>query len=119
MVFEKAKTFFEKVRKGLDEKGVDIAKFAAKEAAGAIPFVGSIIKDAFDEFSPDKQEELIKELKDLSETQFKEIKEISATMDVSVEYLKNIREISLCYFEELRADHAEILKKEEKIEGIF
>ena len=116
MVFEKATTFFGKVRKGLDEKGVDIAKFAVKEAAGAIPVVGQIIKDAFDEFSPDEKEELIKELTKLSESQFKEIKEISAKMDVSVEYLKDIREITLYSFEELRADHGEIIKKEEVIE---
>ena len=116
MVSEKVKTFFGKVRKRLDEKGVDIAKSAAKEAAGAIPVVGPIIKAALAEFLPDEQEELIKELKDLSKTQFKEIKEISAKMDVSVEYLKDIRKIALYSFEELRADHGEIIKKEEVIE---
>ena len=56
MVSERLKTLFGKVKKRLGErlselKPEDFAKFAAKEAAGAIPFVGQIIKDAFDEFS--------------------------------------------------------------------
>jgi len=59
MLSERRKTLFEKVKKGLGErlseiKPEDIAKFAAKEAAGAIPFVGQIIKDAFVEFSERK-----------------------------------------------------------------
>jgi len=67
MVSERLKTLFGKVKKGLGEKlseikPEDIAKFAAKEAAGAISFVGQIIKDAFDEFAPDEKEEFIKEL---------------------------------------------------------
>ena len=110
MVSERLKTLFEKVKKGLGErlseiKPEDVAKFAAKEAAGAIPFVGQIIKDAFDEFSSDEKEELIKELKELSESQFKEISE---KVGFSVEYLKDIRGITLYSFEELRADHEEI-----------
>ena len=116
MVFGKAKTFFGKVRKGLDEKGVDIAKFLAKEAVSAIPVVGQIIRNAFDEFSSDEKEELIKELKELSESQFNEIKEISAEMDVSVECLKYITDVELYHFGKLRADHREIIEKEEEIE---
>jgi tetratricopeptide (TPR) repeat protein len=103
MMSEKVKTFFGKVRDKL--KPEDIAKFAAKEAVGAIPVVGQIIKDAFDEFSPDEKGELIKELKGLSESQFKEI---SGKVGVSVEYLKIIQKISLYTFKELRADHEEI-----------
>jgi len=68
MVSEKLKTLFGKVKKKMGEiKPEDIAKFAAKEAAGAIPLVGQIIKDAFDEFSSDEKEEITKELKELSE----------------------------------------------------
>ena len=103
MMSEKVKTFFGKVKDKL--KPEDIAKFAAKEAVGAIPVVGQIIKDAFDEFSPDEKGELIKELKGLSESQFKEI---SGKVGVSVEYLKIIQKISLYTFKELRADHEEI-----------
>ena len=85
MVSEKLKTLFGNVKKRLGEITLeDIAKFATKEAAGAVPFVGQIIKDAFDEFSPDEKEELIKELKQLSESQFNEISE---KVGVSVEYL--------------------------------
>jgi hypothetical protein len=110
MVSEKLKILFEKAKKGLSERlseirPEDIAKFAAKEAVGAIPVVGQIIKDAFDEFAPDEKEELIKELKELSESQFKETSE---KIGVSVEYLKDIQEITLYTFEELRADHEEI-----------
>ena len=113
MVFEKATIFFGKVRKRLGEKSEklreikleDIAKFAAKEAAGAIPVVGPIIKGAFDEFLPDEKEELLKELNELSESQFKEIGE---KVGVSVEYLMDIREITLYSFGELQADHEEI-----------
>jgi len=110
MVSERLKTLFGKVKKGLGEKlnetkPEDVAKFAAKEAAGAIPFVGQIIKNAFDEFSEDEKEELVKELKELSESQFKEISE---KVGSSVEYLKDIRGIALYFFEELRADHEEI-----------
>ena len=103
MMSEKVKTFFGKVKDKL--KPEDIAKFAAKEAVGAIPVVGQIIKDAFDEFSPDEKGELIKELKGLSESQFKEI---GGKVGVSVEYLKIIQKISLYSFKELRADHEEI-----------
>jgi tetratricopeptide (TPR) repeat protein len=103
MMSEKVKTFFGKVKDKL--KPEDIAKFVAKEAVGAIPIVGQIIKDAFDEFSPDEKGEVIKELKDLSESQFKEI---SGKVGVSVEYLKIIQKISLYSFKELRADHEEI-----------
>ena len=103
MMSEKVKTFFGKVKDKL--KPEYIAKFAAKEAVGAIPVVGQIIKDAFDEFSPDEKGELIKELKGLSESQFKEI---SGKVGVSVEYLKIIQKISLYSFKELRADHEEI-----------
>ena len=110
MVSERLKTLFGKVKKGLGEKlsetkPEDVAKFAAKEAAGAIPFVGQIIKNAFDEFSEDEKEELVKELKELSESQFKEISE---KVGFSVEYLKDIQGITLYFFEELRADHEEI-----------
>ena len=57
MVSEKLKTLFGKVKKKKGEiKPEDIAKFAAKEAAGAIPVVGQIIKDAFDEFSSEPPE---------------------------------------------------------------
>ncbi len=112
MVSERLKTLFGKVKNGLSEKlseikHEDIAKFAVKEAIGVLPVVGPIIKDAFDEFSPDEKEELIKELKELSETQFNEISE---NVGVSVEYLKDIRKITLYTFEELRADHEEIKK---------
>ena len=110
MISERLKTFFGKVKKGLGErlsevKPEDIAKFAAKEAVWAIPVVGQIIKDAFDEFSPDEKGELIKELKELSESQFKEI---SAEVGVSVEYLEGIQKFTLYTFKELRADHEEI-----------
>ncbi len=106
MVSERLKILFGNVKKRLGEiKPEDLAKFAAKEAVGAIPVVGSIIKDAIDEFSPDEKEELIEELKELSETQFKEISE---KVGVSVEYLKDIQGIALYTFEELQADHEEI-----------
>lgn len=106
MVSERLKTLFGKVKERLSElKPENIAKFAAKEAAGAIPFVGQIIKDAFDEFAPDEKEELIKELKELSESQFKEISE---KVGVSVEYLQDIQKFTLYSFKELRADHEEI-----------
>ena len=106
MVSEKLKTLFGKVKKKMGEiKPEDIAKFAAKEAAGAIPVVGQIIKDAFDEFSSDEKEEFLKELKELSESQFKEISE---KVGVSVEDLKDIRGITLYTFDELQADHKEI-----------
>ena len=89
MASETLKTFFGKVKKGLGErlsevKPEDIAKFGAKELAGAIPVVGPFLKDIIDEFSPDEKGELIKELKELSESQFKEISE---KVGVSVEYL--------------------------------
>ena len=102
MVSERLKTLFGKVKKGLAE---DIAKFAAKEAVEAIPVVGQIIKDAIDEFSPGEKEELIKELKELSESQFNEISE---KRGVSVEYLKDIQKYTLYSFKELQADHEEI-----------
>ena len=110
MVSESLKTFFGKVKKGLSErlsemKPEEVAKFATKEAGWAIPVVGEIIKDAFDEFSPDEKEELIKELKELSEGQFEEISE---EVGVSVEYLKYIQKFTLYAFKELRADHEEI-----------
>jgi hypothetical protein len=106
MVSERLKILFGNVKKRLGEiKPEDIAKLAVKEAVGAIPVVGSIIKDAIDEFSPDEKEELIQELKELSETQFKEISE---KVEVSVEYLKDIQRIALYTFEELRVDHEEI-----------
>ena len=102
MVSERLKTLFGKVKKGPAE---DIAKFAAKEAVGSIPVVGQIIKDAIDEFSEDEKEELIKELKELSESQFNEISE---KVGVSVEYLKDIQKFTLHSFKELQADHEEI-----------
>jgi hypothetical protein len=106
MVSERLKILFGKVKERLGEfKPEDIAKFATKEAAGAIPIVGQIIKYAFDEFSEDEKEELIKELKELSESQFKEISE---KVGVSVEYLKDIQKFTLYTFKELRADHEEI-----------
>ena len=115
MVSERLKTLFGKVKNELDKrrrkikqiKPEDIAKFATKEAIYVIPVVGQIIKDAFDEFSPDEKEELLKELNELSEAQFNEISE---KVGVSVEYLKDIRGITLYTFEELRADHEEIKK---------
>ena len=108
MVPERLKTFFKKVKKRLSEtKREDMLKFVAKEAVGAIPFGGSIIKDAIDEFSPDEQKEVINELKVLSENRFQEISE---EVGVSVEYLKNVREITISLFEELRADHKEIIR---------
>ena len=112
MASERLTALFGKMKKGLSErrselKPEDIAKFAAKEAVGAIPIVGQIIKDAFNEFSSDEKEELIKELKELSEGQFKEISE---KVGVSAEYLKDIRKITLYTFEELQADHEEIKK---------
>ncbi len=106
MVSERLKTLFVKVKNRLCEtKPEDIAKFAIKEVAGEIPIVGQIIKDAFDEFSPDEKRELINELKDLSETQFKEISE---KIGVSHEYLRDIQKIMLYTFEELKADNVEI-----------
>jgi Asp-tRNA(Asn)/Glu-tRNA(Gln) amidotransferase C subunit len=107
MVSERLKILFGNVKKRLGEiKPEDVAKIAVKEAVGAIPIVGSIIKDAIDEFSPDEKEELIEELKELSEIQFKEISE---KVGVSVEYLKDIQGIALYTFEELHADHEEII----------
>ncbi len=103
MASEKLKTFFEKVKDRLDYK--DIAKFAAKEAIGAIPVVGPIIKDAISEFSPDETKDLIKELKELSESQFREISEKA---EISIEYLKDIQQFTLYTFEQLRTDHQEI-----------
>ena len=90
MVSEKLKTFFSKLKDRLNYK--DIAKFASKEAAGAIPVVGSIIKDAISQFSPDEQKDLIKELKELSESQFREI---SRKAEISIEYLKDIQQFTL------------------------
>jgi hypothetical protein len=101
MVSERLTTLFGKVK----DRREDIARFVAKEVVGAIPFIGQIIKDAIDEFSPDEKEELIKELKELSESQFKEISE---KVGVSVEYLEGIQKFTLYYFKELRADHEEI-----------
>lgn len=103
MVPENVKTFFVKVKERL--KPEDIAAFAAKEAVGLIPVVGELIKDAFDEFSPDGKEALIKELKELSEAQFKELSE---KVSVSVMYLEFIQKCTLYAFKELRADHEEI-----------
>jgi len=103
MVSEKLKTFFRKLKDRIMSK--DMAKFAAKEAVGAIPVVGSIIKDAISEFSPDEKKDLIKELKELSESQFREISEKA---EISVKYLKDIQKFALYTFEELRADHQEI-----------
>ena len=111
MISEKLKNFFGKVK----DRREDIAKFTVKEAAGAIPFVGQIIKDAIDEFSPDEQEELIRELKKLSESQFEEISEM---VGLSIEYSKEIRKITLYTFEKLQADHEEIIKKEDVIKKI-
>ena len=111
MISEKLKNFFGKVK----DRREDIARFTVKEAAGAIPFVGQIIKDAIDEFSPDEQEELIRELKKLSESQFEEISEM---VGLSIEYSKEIRKITLYTFEKLRADHEEIIKKEDVIKKI-
>lgn len=110
MVSGKLKELFGNVKERLGErlseiKPKDIAKFATKEAVAAIPVIGPIIKDAFEEFSEDEKEELIKELKELSESQFEEISE---KVGVSVEYLKDIRRITLYTFEELQADHEEI-----------
>jgi tetratricopeptide (TPR) repeat protein len=108
MISERLNIFFGEVEKGLSGvKTGDIAKFAAKEAVGAIPVVGQIVKDAFDEFSPDEKEELIKEMKELSEIQFKEISE---NIGVSIEYLEDIQKFTLYTFKELRADHDEIKK---------
>nr|QNO54859.1 hypothetical protein GHJHFCIO_00009 [Methanosarcinales archaeon ANME-1 ERB7] len=112
MVSKKLKELFGNVKERLGEKlseikPEEVAKFAAKEAVGAIPVVGQIIKDVFDEFSPDEKEELIKELKELSESQFNEISE---KVGVSVEYLKDIQRIALYSFRELRADH-EVIKE--------
>ena len=103
MVSEKLKTFFEKVKDRLNYK--DIAKFAAKEAVGAIPVIGPIIKSAISEFSPDEQKDLIRELKELSDNQFREISEKA---EMSIEYLKDIQQFTLHTFKELRADHEEI-----------
>ncbi len=103
MVSEKLKTFFSKLKDRLNYK--DIAKFASKEAAGAIPVVGSIIKDAISQFSPDEQKDLIKELKELSESQFREI---SRKAEISIEYLKDIQQFTLYTLKALRADHEEI-----------
>ncbi len=101
-----SENLFVKVKKRLSEiKPEDIAKFAIKEAAGEIPIVGSIIKDAFDEFSPDEKRELLNELKELSEVQFKEIGE---KIGASHEYLRDIQKFTLYTFEELKADHEEI-----------
>jgi len=103
MVSKKLKTFFRKLKDRLKSK--DIAKFAAKEAVGAIPVIGSIIKDAISEFSPDEKKDLIKELKELSETQFREISEKA---EISVGCLKDIQKVTLHTFKELQADHEEI-----------
>ncbi len=103
MVSEKLKTFFGKLKDRMKSK--DMAKFAAKEAVGAIPVVGSIIKDAISEFSPDEKKDLMKELKELSESQFREISEKA---EISVKYLKDIQKVTLYTFEEIRADHEEI-----------
>jgi len=110
IMHERLNIFFGKVKKELSErlselKPEDIAKFAAKEAVGSIPVVGRIIKAAFEEFSPDEKEELIKGMKELSEVQFKEISE---NIGVSIEYLEGIRKFTLYTFEELSADHKEI-----------
>ena len=103
MVSEKLKTFFGKVKDRLKLK--DIAMFTGKEVVGAIPVIGSVIKDAINEFSPDEKEELIKELKELSESQFMEISEKAES---SVEYLKDIQKLALYNLEELRVEHEEI-----------
>jgi hypothetical protein len=108
MTSEKLKNFFGKVK----DRREDIAKFTVKEVAGAIPIVGQIIKDAIDEFSPDEQEELRRELKELSESQFEEISEM---VGLSIEYSKEIQKITLYTFEKLRADHEEIIEKEDVI----
>ena len=108
MTSEKLKNFFGKVK----DRREDIAKFTVKEVAGAIPIVGQIIKDAIDEFSPDEQEELRRELKELSESQFEEISEM---VGLSIEYSKEIQKITLYTFEKLRADLEEIIEKEDVI----
>jgi hypothetical protein len=111
MVSERLKTLIGKVKKELGErlseiKPEDIAKFTAKEAVNFIPIAGPIIKDAFDEFSPDENEELLKEFKELSESQFSDISE---KMGISVEYLKDIQKITLYTSKTLQADH-EVIK---------
>ena len=95
--------FYEKVKDKLSKE--KIAKFALKEATGAIPIVGSIIKDAIEEFSPDEKEEILKELKELSQDKFNEISE---KVGISIEFLKTIRELTLHVFGELKKDNEEI-----------
>ena len=113
MLSENLKTFFKKVKNRLGEiRPEDIAKFAVKEAVGAIPIFGQIIKDAINEFSPDDKEELLKELETLPETQFEEIKE---ELGVSIQYLKEIQKFTLYTFEILRADHEEIKELIQKL----
>ena len=106
MVPERLKKFFKRVKERLREaKPEDVAIFATKEIAGKIPVIGSIIKDAIEEFSPNEKKELINELKDLSENQFKEI---SNEVGESIGYLKDIQKLTFEAFGELRADHGEI-----------
>lgn len=97
---------FEKVGKRIKEtKRKDIVKFVAKEAAGSIPFVGHMIKDAFGDFSSDEKKRILKELKQYSETQFREM---SYKLDISADSLKDIQKIILYSFEQLQADKKEI-----------
>ena len=105
---ERLKIFFETVKPRLDGvKTEDIIKFFGREALFALPFFGNIIRDGIDEFSPDEQKELLKELKDLSESQFKEISE---NVGVSIGILEDIQKLTVNTFNELREDHEEIKK---------
>ena len=97
MISEKVKTFFGNVKDRL--KPEDIDKFTANE---------QIIKDAFDEFSQSEKVELIKELKELSESQFEEISE---NVGVSVEYLKDIQKFTLYTIKELYYHKKEFERK--------
>ncbi len=101
---KKIEKFFRNIGKQLNNKITpdSIAKFAIKETVGCVPFVGQVMKDAIEEFSPDEKEELIKDLKRLSKGQFKEI---SDRVGVSIEYLKVVRKITLYAFGELHTEH--------------
>lgn len=97
MVSERLITFLGKLKDRLKSK--DMLTFAAKAAFGVIPVWGPTIQAAIDEFSPDEKKDLIKELKELSESQSREISEKA---EISIEYLKDIQQFfefrSVCIF---------------------
>lgn len=106
--------FFEKVKERLSKE--NLAKIAAKGAATFIPIVGQIIRDIIDEFSSDKKEEILKELKELSESNFEEI---SKQTKISVELLKIIRDLTLAEFEVEIPKIEDVLRKDVEEEKFF